>query len=194
MSNILIINAHQLSPYSEGRLNGSLVERAKIQLMEKGHEVEMVTMQEQVDVDEQLKLFQWADRVIVQMPVNWMSTPWMFKKYMDEVFTAGMGGALCQFDGRTSEDPKRNYGTGGTRTNTKYMLSLTFNAPQESFDDIDEYLFQGKSVDDLMFHMHSNFRFFGMSSLPTFACYDVMKNANVEADFLRFDAHLKAHF
>ncbi len=64
------------------------------------------------------------------------------------------------------------------------MLSLTFN-------DESEYLFQGKSVDDLFFPMHMNFRFFGMEALPTFAFYDVMKNANVEDDFKRFRAHIE---
>lgn len=42
--------------------------------------------------------------------------------------------------------------------------------------------------------MHMNFRFFGMEPLETFACYDVMKNANTEDDFKRFDAHLKKVF
>ncbi len=74
------------------------------------------------------------------------------------------------------------------------MLSLTFNAPKESFDDQDEFLFQGKGVDDLMFHMHANFRFFGMSALPTFACYDVMKNGDIENDFARFESHLNELF
>jgi modulator of drug activity B len=194
MSNVLIINAHEPSPFSEGKLNAALVEKARTQLESKGHEVRVVTMQDDIVVDEQLANFEWADRVILQSPVNWMTIPWSFKKYMDEVFTAGMGGALCAFDGRTPEEPKRNYGTGGTRNNTKYMLSFTFNAPEESFNDESEYLFQGRSVDDLMFHMHANFRFFGMSALPTFACYDVMKNADIENDFARFEAHLDANF
>lgn len=194
MSNVLIINAHEPSPFSEGKLNATLVEKARTQLESKGHEVRVVTMQDDIVVDEQLANFEWAERVILQSPVNWMTIPWSFKKYMDEVFTVGMGGALCAFDGRTAEEPKKNYGTGGTRTNTKYMLSLTLNAPEESFNDDSEYLFQGRSVDDLMFHMHVNFRFFGMSALPTFACYDVMKNANIENDFVRFETHLDTHF
>lgn len=194
MSNVLIINAHESSPFSEGRLNATLVEKAKAQLEGKGHEVRVVTMQDEIVVDEQLAHFEWADRVILQSPVNWMMIPWSFKKYMDDVFTAGMGGALCTFDGRTPEEPKKNYGTGGSLTNSKYMLSLTFNAPEESFNDDSEYLFQGKSVDDLMLPMHANFRFFGMSALPTFACYDVMKNADIENDFKRFEAHLEANF
>ena len=39
-----------------------------------------------------------------------------------------------------------------------------------------------------------NFKFFGMQPLPTFACHDVMKNAEVEEDLKRFEAHLKKHF
>ncbi|AMG01190.1 NAD(P)H-dependent oxidoreductase [Vibrio harveyi] len=194
MSNVLIINAHEPSPYSEGRLNASLVEKAQTLLQAKDHEVRVVTMQDEINVEEQLAHFEWADRVIIQSPINWMSVPWSFKKYMDDVFTAGMGGALCAFDGRSAEDPKKNYGTGGTQTNSKYMLSLTFNAPKESFDDENEYLFQGKSVDDLMLHMHANFRFFGMGALPTFACYDVMKNGDIENDFARFEAHINENF
>lgn len=194
MSNVLIINAHEPSPFSEGKLNATLVDKAATSLKEKGHDVRVVTMQDELVVDEQLANFEWADCVILQSPVNWMTIPWSFKKYMDEVFTAGMGGALCAFDGRTTEEPKKNYGTGGTQTNTKYMLSFTFNAPKESFDDPNEYLFQGKGVDDLMFHMHANFRFFGMSALPTFACYDVMKNADIENDLKRFEVHLDENF
>ncbi|MFZ3444809.1 NAD(P)H-dependent oxidoreductase [Vibrio harveyi] len=194
MSNVLIINAHEPSPYSEGRLNASLVDKAQTLLQAKDHEVRVVTMQDEINVEEQLAHFEWADRVIIQSPINWMSVPWSFKKYMDDVFTAGMGGALCAFDGRSAEDPKKNYGTGGTQTNSKYMLSLTFNAPKESFDDENEYLFQGKSVDDLMLHMHANFRFFGMAALPTFACYDVMKNGDIENDFARFEAHINENF
>lgn len=194
MSNVLIINAHEPSPFSEGKLNATLVEKARIHLESKGHSVRVVTMQDEIIVDEQLAHFEWADRIILQSPINWMTIPWSFKKYMDEVFTAGMGGALCKFDGRSAEDPKRNYGTGGTRTNTKYMLSLTFNAPEASFNNEKEYLFQAHSVDDLMLHMHVNFRFFGMTALPTFACYDVMKNGNIEQDFARFEKHLNDLF
>ena len=74
------------------------------------------------------------------------------------------------------------------------MLSLTLNAPEVAFNKSDEYLFQGKSVDDLFFPMHMNFRFFGMEPLPTFACFDVMKNADIDADFARFEKHIQSHF
>jgi len=194
MSNILIINAHHYYPFAEGKLNQTLVERATEQLKAKGYTIDVVHTDEEWNVEEQLEKHQWADTIILQTPVNWMMPPWTFKKYMDEVYTAGMGGELCAGDGRNSEAPKKNYGTGGTLAGKKYMLSLTFNAPEESFDDPEEYLFQGKSVDELWLPMHMNFRFFAMENLPTFACFDVMKNANVEQDFERFELHLDTHF
>ena len=97
-------------------------------------------------------------------------------------------------DGRTPEAPKENYGMGGALTGTKYMLSVTFNAPREAFDDASEPFFEGGSVDDLLRPMHLNARFFDMAPLPTFAAFDVMKNPEIEADFARFDAHLGAVF
>ena len=194
MSHILIINAHQYYPFSEGKLNGALVDRAVNLLEEKGHQVRVVSMQETIDVEAELANHQWADTIILQSPVNWMGVPWSFKKYMDEVYTAGMAGQLCNGDGRHAGAPKANYGTGGTLSGKRYMLSLTFNAPAESFDDPDEFLFQGKSVDDLFFPMHMNFRFFDMTPLDTFTCFDVMKNADIDNDFTRFDAHLTRFF
>ncbi len=194
MSNVLIINAHHYYPFSEGKLNQTMVEKAEQLLGAKGHEIRIVQADKDIDVAEQLENHQWADIIFLQSPVNWMGVPWTFKKYMDEVYTAGMGGELCNGDGRTSTEPKKNYGAGGTLQGKKYMLSLTFNAPEEAFNDTSEYLFQGKSVDDLFFPMHMNFRFFAMESLPTFACYDVMKNAQVESDIKRFESHIDRHF
>lgn len=54
-------------------------------------------------------------------------------------------------------------------------------------------MFAGKSIDDLFWPMHLNFEFFGMKALPSFACFDVMKNPGIEADLLHFDQHLDTH-
>ena len=45
-----------------------------------------------------------------------------------------------------------------------------------------------------MLPMHANFKFFGMKGLPTFSCYDVLKNPDIENDFQRFEDHLKTYF
>ena len=151
-------------------------------------------MLDEYDVEAELEKHTWADAIILQSPVNWMGVPWSFKKYMDEVYSAGMMGALCDGDGRSRQDPSKHYGSGGTLAGKKYLLSLTFNAPRDSFDDPDQYLFQGRSLDDLWMPMHMNFRFFAMEPLESFACYDVMKNPDIENDFKRFTEHLDRLF
>ena len=192
--NVFIINAHEHYPFAEGRLNRTLVERATAHLEGKGYEVRLTTMKDDHDVDREIENHVWADVVIVQSPVNWMGVPWSFKKYMDHVYSAGMDGRLCDGDGRTRQDPSKQYGSGGTLTGTKYMLSVTFNAPREAFDDPAQKFFGGKSVDDLLWPAHLNFKFFGMTPLQTFACHDVMKHPDIENDFRRFDEHLDRLF
>lgn len=192
--NVFIINAHEYYPFAEGKLNKSFVERAVADLEGKGHEVRLTTMKDDYDVEREIEKHQWADAVIVQSPVNWMGFPWSFKKYMDHVYSAGMDGRLCAGDGRTRQDTSKQYGSGGTLTGKRYMLSVTFNAPREAFDDPAQEFFGGKGVDDLLWPAHLNFKFFGMTPLETFACHDVMKNPDIENDFRRFDEHLDKLF
>ncbi|EAT11153.1 NAD(P)H-dependent oxidoreductase [Bermanella marisrubri] len=194
MKNIFIINAHTYYPFAEGKLNSSLIERMSEQLKSKGYDIRLQHVEDEYSVDEQVELHKWADVVIVQAPVNWMGMPWKMKKYMDEVYTQGMMGELSAGDGRSEQAPKEGYGSGGLLTGKKYMLSLTFNAPAEAFDDKAQYLFEGKSVDDLFFPSHMNFKFFAMEPLPTFACYDVMKNPEIEKDFERLTSHINDIF
>ncbi|MEM9555619.1 MAG: NAD(P)H-dependent oxidoreductase [Acidobacteriota bacterium] len=195
MSKVFIINAHQPSPFSAGTLNRSLVERLERHCAEAGHETLLTVMQEdameeEIDVDREIERHHWADVVFLQSPVNWMGVPWSFKRYMDLVYTAGMDGRLCAGDGRSRQDPRAQYGSGGTLGGTRYALSLTFNAPRGAFDDPSQTFFGGGSVDDLFWPTHLNFEFFGMERLETFSCHDVMKNPEVERDFERFDAYL----
>ena len=194
MKNIYIINARHAYPFAPGQLNDTLAVNAKAFLENLNYETRYLQVDNGWQTQQELENHKWADTIILQSPVNWMGVPWTFKQYMDEVYTAGMDGSLCNGDGRTSDAPKNNYGAGGSLTGKNYMLSLTFNAPEESFNDTSEYLFQGKTVDDLFFPMHMNFRFFGMEALETFACYDVMKNADVDNDLRRFEKHLETVF
>jgi modulator of drug activity B len=190
MQNIFIINAHQPWPFSEGKLNRTLVEKAVAHLENKGYRIKRTTMQDDYDVEKEIEKHMWADALILQTPCNWMGVPWPFKKYMDEVYSAGMDGRLCTGDGRSRKDKTKQYGSGGTLTGRKYMLSLTYNAPREAFDDPGQTFFAGRGVDDLFWPMHLNFKFLGMTPLKTFACHDVLKNPDVENDFVRFETHL----
>ncbi len=121
--NILIINTHEPYPFSEGKLSAAMVETAAAVVREQGHQVQLTTMTEEYDVNAELEKHLWADIIILQIPVNWMSVPWSFKRYMDQVYTAGMQGALCNGDGRSQTDPSKQYGSGGLLQGTRYLLS-----------------------------------------------------------------------
>ena len=194
MKNIFVINAHQEYEFSKGQLNSTLTDIALKHLAASGYATNTTTMKDDWDIDAEIEKHQWADAIILQTPVNWMGVPWSFKKYMDHVYSFGMDGRLCDGDGRTRKDPSKQYGSGGTLSGKKYMMSLTFNAPENSFNDPDQFFFEGKSPDDLYWPMHLNFRFFGMEPLETFACYDVMKNPQIENDLERFKRHLARYF
>jgi modulator of drug activity B len=190
MKNIFIINGHEPYEFSKGLLNRSLIERLENLLPNDKFDIKTTTMQDEYNVEDEISKHQWADIIVVQMPVNWMATPWSFKKYQDYVYSFGMDGRLCAGDGRSRQDTTKQYGTGGTLKGKKYMLSLTFNAPKDAFNDDNQWFFEGKSVDDLFWPTHLNFKFFGMEALPTFVCYDVLKNPEIENDFIRFDQHI----
>jgi NADPH dehydrogenase (quinone) len=72
----------------------------------------------------------------------------------------------------------------------QYMLSLTWNAPQEAFGDTKQYLFEGKTVDDVFAANTSNYKFCGATILPAFSSYNVVKQVDVQDDIARLRQHL----
>ncbi len=192
--NVLLINGHQRwEGFAEGRLNQTIIDETQKQLTNTGHEVKTTIVESGYDIAEELDKYKWADAVFVQTPVYWMSVPYLFKKYMDEVFTSGIGEVLCTDDGRTRSDLSKKYGSGGLMNKKKYMLSTTWNAPLESFEDPAQF-FEGKGVDGVFMWLHKAFQFFSMEPLPTFSCHDVLKNADVEGDLKRLEEHLAKSF
>ncbi|MDC9594090.1 NAD(P)H-dependent oxidoreductase [Xenorhabdus sp. IM139775] len=136
--------------------------------------------------------FFWADSIIYQMPGWWMEAPWVLKKYVDEVFSAGRS-TLFKDDGRTRHDPARKYGSGGLIQNKTYLFSVTWNAPLESFEDPNQF-FEGKGIDSVYYPFHKANQFLGMSPLPTFACYDVIKNPQISQYIKQLKRHLSTFF
>ena len=190
--NILLVNGHQYWEISKGELNKSLIELAEKVLTQKEYSIKRTHIEDAYDPTEEVEKLMWADFIIFQTPVYWFSIPWGFKKYIDEVYMAGYG-IMFDGDGRTHTDPEKNYGTGGLMQGKKYMLSTTWNAPRGAFNDEAE-IFEGKDVDDVFFYFHKAQKFIGMEHLPAFACYDVIMNPNIEADFKRYEEHLNKLF
>lgn len=193
MKKVLIINAHQkYEGFAPGRLNQTLVDIMKEELETKGCEVKLTSIEKGYDINEEIDKHVWADVIITQSPVYWFSGPWIYKKYIDEVFTTSLvQQSLLVDDGRTRKDPSKQYGTGGKMYGKKYMLSLTWNAPKEAFDNTAQVLFQGKTAEEVFISNTAVYKFCGAEILPSFSCYDVLKNPDIEAEFERMKAHLK---
>ncbi|GLX14140.1 hypothetical protein Pstr01_23790 [Pseudomonas straminea] len=188
MKKILLLNGGKQFAHSDGRLNRTLHETAASFLDQAGFEFKTTDIDAGYDVAEEVKKILWADVVIYQMPGWWMGAPWIVKRYIDEVFTEGHG-SLYANDGRTRSDASQKYGSGGLIHGKQYMLSLTWNAPQQAFDDPSDF-FEGKGVDAVYFPFHKSQQFLGMSALSTFLCVDVMKRPDVERDVQRYREHL----
>ena len=176
MTNVLIVNGHQPFPTSPGTLNSAFVERARRIFEAADWNIRTTHVADGWDTEEEVANQLWAGQILFQFPLNSMGLPWPLKRYLDEVYTAGMDGRLSKGDGRSRKDPSRQYGSGGHLTD-----------PNQNF-------FEGRSVEDLLWPVHLNFRFFGMQALPSFAAYDVSKAPTIAADFERFDAHLRSAF
>lgn len=189
---ILLINGGKPFAHSGGELNNTFHEVAVEQLRELGHQVHETIIEQGYDVDAEVQNYLWADVIVYQMPGWWMGTPWSVKRYIDEVFTAGHG-SLYANDGRSRHDPSKQYGSGGLLQGRRYMLSLTWNAPREAFDESDNF-FEGRGVDGVYFAFHKSQTFVGLEGLPTFIANDVMKMPDVERHTAEYREHLREVF
>lgn len=193
MKNVLIINAAQPVPgVSEGKLNRRLVGVIEEEMLRRGAIVKHTTIAEGYSVDEEVDKHVWAELIVCQAPVFWFGLPWIYKKYVDEVLTAGlMQQKMLEGDGRSRAQPDRQYGSGGKLQGRRYLLSLTWNAPAESFGNAAQHLFAGKTVDDVFVGNTANYKFCGVEILPSFSCFDVVKNPNVDDDITRLREYLQ---
>jgi modulator of drug activity B len=87
---VLLINAHLTYPNrSEGFLNQAFHQKAKDFFLSKGFEVLETKVEDGYNVDIEVEKHLAADIIVLQTPINWFSTPWIYKKYVDEVFDGG---------------------------------------------------------------------------------------------------------
>jgi modulator of drug activity B len=192
---ILIINTHLSYPgWSEGKLNLAFTELAKSFFVERGHEVIQTFIERGYKPEEEVQKHAASDLVVLQTPVNWFGAPWIYKKYVDEVFNVALATKLLlEGDGRTRQDSSRQYGTGGKMHGKKFMISATWNAPREAFDNPNSILYGGKRTADLFLPITSNYKFCGYDILPDFGIFDIYKNPDFPRAFEDYKRHLEKH-
>jgi len=192
--NLLIINAHLTYPgWSEGKLNLIFMDAANAFFIQRGHRVAETLVERGYDAQEEVEKHLAANVVILQMPVNWFGAPWIYKKYADEVFNAGLETkALLEGDGRSRTDPSRQY-SGGKMQGRKFMISATWNAPREAYDNTSGELFGGKGTADLFLNITSNYKFCGYEILPDYGVFDIFKNPDIPLALEDYRKHLEKY-
>ncbi|MDD2791365.1 MAG: NAD(P)H-dependent oxidoreductase [Sulfurimonas sp.] len=194
MKNILIINAHQkYEGFAEGNLTKDYINKAKEFFTANGFSIKTTVVEGGYNPEEEIQKLLWADAILLQYPVYWMTLPWIAKKYIDEVFTPSQG-QLYINDGRSRDDLSKKYGSGGLMGDKKYMLSLTYNCPASEFSN-KEGFFEGLSLDEANFVVHKTFQFCGAEPFETYSVHDVYKgDLNLEEELARFEETLKRNF
>lgn len=193
---VLLINTHLTYPnWTEGTLNNAFFQIAKDFFTSKSFEVLETTVENGYKPDEEERKHLEADIVILQMPVNWFGAPWIYKKYVDEVFNSGLfSKSFLTGDGRTKDDPAKQYGTGGNLQGKKFMICATWNAPAEAFDNAAQQLMHGKSTADLFLNISSNYRFCGYDIIQGYNCFDIFRRSDVANDLENYPEHLEKAF
>ena len=190
---VLLIYAHLTYPgWSEGNLNRAFYQTAKAFFLSKSYTVLETRIEDGYQPEEEVEKHLMADIVILQTPVNWENTPWIYKKYVDEVFNSALKSKkFLSGDGRSEAEGCKQYGMGGKMQGKKFMISATWNAPKESFNDRKQYLFKGRSADDALFNVTANYLFTGYEVLPGYYCYDVYHNKHIKEDIGNYPKYLK---
>lgn len=190
MKHVLLLNLHQkYEGIANGNLTRDLLNEAKTFFLSNGYEVKETTIDAGYDIAEELEKFEWADLFFVQSPVYWMGLPWLGKKYIDEIFSAGVNTITYESDGRSRTDPTKTYGSGGLMKEKHYMLSFTYNCPESEFNNPQGF-FDGLSLDEANVALHKTFLFCGAIAYPSFSVHDIYKS---EFDINRALSDLKTH-
>lgn len=186
--NVFIICSNTSFGNSFGKLNTSFANLMKEELTKLNYEVKLSFVNQIDNPSKEVEKYAWADIIIYQFPVWWMSMPWTLKRYIDINLVSGAG-VLFESDGRTRKDPTKKYGSGGLTKNKKIMLSTTWNAYEQAFTEKDNF-FDGKSVDEVFYHFYKAHEFIGIvDRIESFHLYDVVKEPN----FSKWEANLKEH-
>lgn len=195
MANVLIINGHQrYDDVAEGKLTQALIDTQKVFFSKNGFDVKESIVESDYDIKEEVEKFVWADYIVLQHPVYWMGVPWITKKYIDQVFSAGDHNGLYINDGRSRSDVSKRYGSGGLMKGTKYMISLTYNCPASEFSAQDGF-FDGLSLDEANIATHKTFQFCGAEPLETYAVHDIFKgDLNLEKEIEKLNGLLSKNF
>lgn len=175
-----VLNGHKYYPFAKGLLNATLFNKIAEILSPHG-EVMTTIIENGYDADEEIEKFKQTDFIIFQTPMNWFSVPWIFKKYIDEIYRYG------EFYSGSEQ-----YGRGGLLKGKKYMFSITCNAVEQAFDDPQQF-FEGRSPEDLIIALHKTQQFCAMEPVRSYFCFDVVHNPDIQRYLKGLENHIHTY-
>lgn len=190
MKNIFIINGGQEFGHSGGRFNKTIARATEDFFRTQGFEVKTTDINKPYDPELEVIKYTWADIIIYHTPIWWFQLPHKFKEYIDIVFTKGHKKGIYHSDGRSAVNPTRNYGTGGMLKGKYYLVTSSWNAPEEAFTVPGEFFNETSADKGVLFGFHCMNAFTGMKALESFHFHDVEKNAAIKRDTGRYLQHL----
>jgi len=193
--NVFIINAGQVFAHSGGQFNTLLTSWTTGFLKANGIRYRVTYINEEFTAIDEVENFKWADLIIYHTPIWWFQVPHLFKKYIDEVFTAGHQNGIYANDGRSRTNPDINYGTGGLMKGKQYMVTTSWNAPAAAFTLPGEFFDEHPVDEGVLFGFHKMNQFAGMQRLSGMHFHDLEKNATeerIENYRKLYEQHLKS--
>ncbi|MDG5492916.1 NAD(P)H-dependent oxidoreductase [Psychroserpens sp. SPM9] len=195
MKNIFIINGWHEFAISKGTFNKSLFDISKMYFTEKpDYTIKTTEINKGYHVQDEVEKFIWSDLIIYHTPIWWFSVPFNFKKYLDEVLTAGYNNGMWTSDGRNSENPEINYGTGGLLHGKQYMLTTSWNAPEGAFTLPDEFFNQISVDNGPLSGFHGMKKYLGIELHTSLKFHDVEKNADTSRLLKGYKEFLEDNF
>lgn len=178
---VFIINGtdNQYDYASKGELNTLLAETAADYLKDNGFELLKTTIKDGYEVKEEDEKWGKADVVLFQFPIYWFGAPAVLKRYFEDIY-----------NGKQFYKGGTEYGRGGLLTGKSYIVSTTWNAPIEVFNNPDSF-FNGQSVDEVLSAFHFTHEFIGLKKLPSISFNDVVKNPDAASYVQQLKDHLK---
>ena len=123
MNNILIVSGHT-------NLNDSVANKKILEELSKkisNAEIDYLSKlypDYKINIEEEQNKLMKADIIVLQYPLFWYSMPSLLEKWMEEVFKHGF-----------------SHGSAGDKLKGKKLIvSLTTGAPEEAYNNIDEFL------------------------------------------------------
>ena len=144
---------------NNSRINRRLAEEMEKQANVTVHRVYEAYPNEQIDVAAEQKLLEEHDRIVLQFPFYWYSTPPLLKKWEDEVLTYGWA-----------------YGSNGDKLRNKELLIAVSTAGTEEY-----YTQTGRhkyTVPELLRPLQATSNLIGTRYLTPFIVYGVWQMSN----------------